>query len=210
VTLNFGPDIGSTIQFNGSVNTFQINNATSASWQWWITSGGSSANVLGDYGWFSGGPWHYGTIHTSGDVQYADITSPGTLTIDDGTGLGPVTGTHLTGNINWGRVSTTSNQGGVNAATILNISGLNYTGSDPDLLALASSLNGSVTLSFIFNGSMTLSQLSSGSGPYNMGYSGTITAVPEASTLVAGAGGLGLALLIIGRARPSGVVRIGK
>ena len=37
-----------------------------------------------------------------------------------------------------------------------------------------------------------------------------ITAVPEPTTMLAGAGGLGSALLIIGRARRSGVVRIGK
>jgi hypothetical protein len=36
------------------------------------------------------------------------------------------------------------------------------------------------------------------------------TAVPEPTTMVAGAGALGLALLGIGRARRSGVVRIGK
>jgi hypothetical protein len=38
----------------------------------------------------------------------------------------------------------------------------------------------------------------------------TLTAVPEPTTMVAGAGALGLALLGIGRARRSSVVRIGK
>jgi hypothetical protein len=87
-------------------------------------------------------------------------------------------------------VSTSQNFGGVNAAATVNISGMTYTGANPDLIALVNqaSGSGSVNLSFQFATPGTLSFLTSGTGPYGTSYSGSMTAViPEPATIIAGA-----------------------
>jgi hypothetical protein len=85
------------------------------------------------------------------------------------------------------------------------------------LAALASAHNAVVSLSFTY----LQSELNNQAGGLNLlnllqyggtaqGFSGTITAVPESSTSLAGFGALGLVLLGIGfRSRRSGVIRIG-
>ena len=146
--------------------------------QWWTTSGTPS----GLFGRFNGGPWSYGAITVSGVDQSANVTTPtGTFAIDDGIGQ------LATGNINWVQVTTHSYVGGVNAAATVNISGMTYTGLNSDLLALVAGGNGSVTLSFTFNPGKTLMQLTTGTGQYITSYSGSLSAVPEPPTMIAGA-----------------------
>jgi hypothetical protein len=148
--------------------------------QWDITS--PIGPALGLLGRFNGGPWSYGAITVSGVDQSANVTTPaGSFTIDDGSGY------LATGSINWVQVTTHSYTGGVNAAATVNISGMTYTGPNTDLLALVAGGNGSVNLSFQFSPGETLTDLTTGSGPYATSYSGSLSAVPEPPTMIAGA-----------------------
>ena len=180
---------GASIQFNGSASSFQFNgtnNLASAN-QWVLTeSGGSGA--FGLQGYFSGGPWTYGPITTSGSLQYATV-NPGTatLTIDDGTGL------LATASVVWGMIDTVGTVGAFNANLTVNLSNFSYSGGNADLLNFFSSPGGQLNLNFQTT-AKTLTQLSSGSAPFTTSFAGNLTPVPEpASALV-----LGLGFLILG------------
>ncbi len=176
ISLNFSSLPGSTIQFNGSASTFSFN--PSGADQWWITS---INNGVGDslalHGRFSGGPWTYGGITTTGPNQHASVISPlGTITLFDGTG-----GT-ATGAINWVDVDTYQFAGALNGSAAVNLTGLTYTpGTTPisDLQQVVAGGLGSALLTFQFNPGMTLTDLTSGTGPYRTSYSGSIAAIPE-------------------------------
>lgn len=220
LSLNLSSFPGSTIQFNGSDTSFQFNNSTIKNTrhdytglQWQITSETGGNSAVGLRGWFdvSGGKWEYGDITTSGDLQWAPVTTTGgALTIKE------VNGGLLSGILDWGRVRTYGVSGGLNADLTVNVSSLVYTPADalhinPDLSALAANTVASLNLSFTFNPAKTLTQLSAGSEPFKSSYSGSISAVPELPTSIAGAAAVGLALLGIGLPwNRSGVIRIGK
>jgi hypothetical protein len=197
ITLNFSAVPGSEIQFNGTAHTFQINNATGGLFgglQWQITSTdpAASGDSIGTSGSFSfilpGNTWHYGAINpgdAGAEVAIVDPTPAGQLYIDAGTGGS------LTGKLVWSTVQTRAGSGGLNAGLQLNITDMVYTpGSTPvaDLVALASYVNAKADLSFTFSSpAMSLTELSKGSGPYTTtAYSGSISAVPEPSTCLAG------------------------
>lgn len=219
LSLNFssspgGPGGGSTIQFNGTNSSFQFNAATTpysipnppsapivvnyyVGSQWTITSviggaGGtnSAQNLLGVV---NNGPFSYGPITVSNNVQSAYVIGPlGGLVINDNVG------NFLTGTVDWIQVATYDFGGylGINAALNVNVTDLTYTGSNLDLLALAATELGGMNLSFQFSPGMTLSDLSTGSGPFLTSYSGSIAPVPEPATLaLAGLGGLCVLLL---------------
>ena len=196
LTLNFSVNTGAALQFNGASDTFQFNNAGSG-YQWHITteSGGSSAVNLN--GAFTGGPFHYGAITSTGSgltlVQNATVTSPlATMIINDGTG-------NLSASVNLRDVETFGSAGaggGMNANLVVNLSGVTYSGSNPDLLFLKAAQSATLDLSFQFSPGQTLTQLSTGTGPYVTSFSGSLIVVPEPSTLaLAALGGLGLVLL---------------
>jgi hypothetical protein len=197
LTLNFSVNTGASLQFNGASDSFQFN-APGTNYQWHITteSGGSSAlNLNGAFNFGSGGPFHYGPITTTGSgltmIQQATVTGPlGTMIINDGTG-------NLSASVNFRDVETfATSGGGMNANLAVNLSGVTYSGSNPDLLFLKAAQSATLDLSFQFSPGETLTQLSTGTGPYLTSFSGSLTAVPEPSTLVLAAlGGLGLVLL---------------
>jgi len=193
--LNFGPTDGSSIQFNGSQNTFQFNPGDNG-YQWYITSetGGSSAVDLN--GSVLGGPFLYGPITVSGsgfsESESATVLGPlGNLVINNGPG------DDLTGEVNWITIATFYTVGGfLNAAVNVNLSDVSYSGPNPDLQTLKANQPGILDVSFQFVPGDTLTQLSTGTGPYSTSFSGSITtAVPEpASIALAGLGGLTLLL----------------
>jgi hypothetical protein len=194
LTLNFSVNTGAALQFNGASDSFQFNNAGSG-YQWHITteSGGSSALNLN--GAFTGGPFHYGAITSTGSgltlVQQATVTSPlANMIINDGTG-------NLSASVNLVDVETfATSGGGMNANLSVNLTGVTYSGSNPDLLLLKAAQSGTLDLSFQFSPGETLTQLSTGAGPFVTSFSGSLIAVPEPSTLaLAALGGLGLVLL---------------
>jgi hypothetical protein len=200
LTLNFSVSTGAAVQFNGASDSFQFNNAGSG-YQWHITteSGGSSA--VNFNGAFTGGPFHYGAITTTGSgvtmLQTATVTGPlATMIINDGTG-------NLSATVNFVDVETFGSAGaggGMNANLAVNLTAVTYSGSNPDLLFLKAHQPGTLDLSFQFSPGQTLNQLSTGTGPYVTSFSGSLIVVPEPSTLaLAALGGLGLVLLNLRR-----------
>lgn len=182
-SLDLSPIPGSQIAFYGTGSQFDITPSISPPWQWQITSGGTGV-AWGLPGQFTGGPWSYGPITVNGADQTASVVGPlGGLIIQDAALV------NLTGTINWVEVSTSDFIGGVNAKATVNISNLLYNGANADLITLATAAagNGSVNLSFQFAPGMTLTALTTGNGPYLSSYSGTLTPVPEPTTILAGA-----------------------
>jgi hypothetical protein len=185
LTLNYASTPGSTIQFNGAASSFQFNSSTLVlpapigafyvGSQWSIGSEvGGTGSALGLLGVINNGPFIYGPI-TSPSIgdEIANVAGPlGALSINDGLGY------LLTGNVNWIQMETDNSLGGINASLNVNVTGLAYAGTNPDLAALVAGGPGSMNVSFQFSPSEMLSQLTSGSGSYNTSFSGSIS-VPE-------------------------------
>jgi hypothetical protein len=95
------------------------------------------------------------------------------LNISDGVG------NFLTGNVNWIQVATFNSAGAINASLTVNVTGLAYAGTNPDLVTLVAGGTASMNLSFQFSPGETLFQLTSGVVPYNTSFSGSISVVPE-------------------------------
>jgi hypothetical protein len=199
LSLNFASTTGATIQFNGTTSSFQFNSSTLVlpppigsyyvGSQWSIGSEtGGTGSALGLLGVFTNSPFSYGTITTpSTGVEIATVTGPlGGLNVNDGLG------NLLTGNVNWIQVETDNSAGSINASLTVNITGLAYAGTNPDLATLAADGPGSMNLSFQFSPGKTLSQLTSDTGPYETSFSGSLS-VPEptsAGVLLLGLGAL--------------------
>jgi len=214
LTLNFGPLTGSSLVFGGSSDNFNFTAGTvspgnPAGNQWSITSESGSAatgSAAGDQGNIFNGPFTYGTISTTITgpitIETASVLSPaGALSLSDGHG-----GT-LTGSVDFIDITTINSAGGqINDNLNVNLTGVAYKGSDPDLSFLQANQPGTLVLSFQFsnggNGE-TLQQLSSGPGGIATSYNGSISvsAVPEPTTFaMSGLGALGaLGFAFIGR-----------
>src|SRR5271157_2575532 len=154
ITLNFANDAGSTMVFNQSTpSSFSFTSVGGGSpsqnnWQWYITSvGGGAGTSLGDVGWFASpaGPWTFGPIATSGDVQSAPIDPSvgATISIFDGSAT-------WTGTVTWGTIATVGYAGSVqNDNVTVNVNNIQYVGgADPDLVGMGSAA--SLTISFQF------------------------------------------------------------
>jgi len=189
LALDFSANTGATLQFNGASDSFQFTTATNG-YQWHITTETGGSSAVGLNGSFLNGPFSYGPITSTGSgltlVQQATVTSPlANLVISDGTG-------NLTGIVSFIDIATfATSGGGMNANLTVNLTGVTYSGSNPDLELLKAEQPGTVDLSFQFSPGKTLTQLSTGTGPYTTSYSGSLSVVPEPSTLaLAGLGGL--------------------
>lgn len=189
-TLNFAGI--NNAQFNASGDTFQLNPIAGSALTPQFTFTGSG---LGLTGWITGAPWSVNmgllTSTTVGSITYqqAPVVGGGQLDIYDGVNT-------LTGNVSWGQIHTISDgQGGIADSLTLNLMGITYTGANADLQALAANPNaGNLNLTFQFSGTdpNLTSIFAGGTGVTTASYSGSIssaagTAVPEPSTVVAGA-----------------------
>jgi PEP-CTERM motif len=189
LTLNFASNPGASVQFNGSADSFNFN-AGSNGWQWNVTDEVGGSSSVGLNASVNNGPFSYGPITVSGSggfqIQYATVLGPlGNLVLSDGSA-------DLTGTVNWIDIATYGEGAGVlNAALDVNVSNIQYTGSNPDLQYLVANQPGSMDVSFQFATSETLTELSTGTGPFSTSYSGSLSVVPEPSTLaLTGLGGL--------------------
>ncbi|MCE0523755.1 MAG: hypothetical protein LV480_12685, partial [Methylacidiphilales bacterium] len=193
--LNFTANTGSTIQFNGSLYSFQFNPgsvtpANPGGYQWNITSeSGGTGAAVGLNGSFLGGPFSYGAITSSdgGQIQSATVTGPlSTLTIYDGAAS-------LTGTVDFMTVTTIFQSiGALNGELNVNLTNVSYTGTNADLQTLTAYQPGTLDVSFQFASPTTLTSLSTGSTPTLTSYSGSIIETPEPSTWALMLYGLGL------------------
>ncbi|MEJ0089566.1 MAG: PEP-CTERM sorting domain-containing protein [Limisphaerales bacterium] len=190
LSLNFASTPGSTIQFNGAASSFQFNSSSSPIFggvfngtQWQIGSQtGGTGSATGLLGWVNNSPFSYGSITTiisgSGIDQTANVSgSPGALLVNDGSGF------NMTGLVNWGQISTHDFAGAINASLTVNVTGLSYAGSNPDLLTFVANSPAALNLTFQFSPGRTLSDLTTGSGAYQTSYSGSLSVVPEPTSV---------------------------
>ena len=144
--------------FNPGVNSFQI-------------TSGTAAGLLGEVT----GIYTIGTITTSDSVSTAPVTGSGTLVIFDGN-------YSLTATLQWTDIQQMGTGGSLNVDGTVNITGVTYQGTNPDLQALASAGSGSNALSFHFTPAMSLSTLANGPGPNQASFSGTIASTSPTPT----------------------------
>jgi len=193
LSMNFAANNGATVQFNGSSDSFNFNNGFDG-YQWNVINETGGSSAVGLNASVSGGPFNYGPISISGvgmyQIQYATVLGPlGNLAMFDGS-------QNLTAQVNWIDLATYGAAfGDLNASLEVNVSDIVYTGSNPDLQYLAANQPGSLDVSFQFSTPETLTQLSEGTGPYTTSFSGSISVVPEPSTLALVGLGTGMLLL---------------
>jgi hypothetical protein len=170
-TLNFGETPNSQIVFNptdpvgGGTGTFSFVNSSGGN-TIQITSGGTGAavgltgNITGTY--------TIGTITTVGPVQSAPATGSGVFSIFDGANT-------FTANVTWVDVTTVGTGGFLNLQGSVNLSGISYSGSNADLVTLASAINGvgTAVISFQFVPAETLTSLTTVGG--STSFSGSVT-----------------------------------
>jgi hypothetical protein len=203
LSLNFSSSPGSSIQFSGSSQTFQFNPSTFAGFggvylgtEWFIGSEtGGTGSGLGLFGSVGTTVFSYGPIAINGPLQTASVLGPlGTLDINDGSGF------DLTGTINWEQIQTSAFAGALNAALVVNVTGLSYAGTNPDLITLMASGVGQMNLSFQFSPGETLTQLSTGQSPFSTTYAGSVSPNPVPEPASVGLLVVGLGVLILTRA----------
>ena len=179
-------------QFNANGDTFQFNPIAGSALTPQFEFTGAD---LGLTGWITGAPWAVNmsalSSTTVGSITYqqAPVGGGGQLNIFDGVNT-------LTGNVTWNQIHMVSNgQGGISDSLSVNLTAIAYGGLNADLLGLAANPNGgNLNVTFQFSGTdPSLTSLFAGStGTQIVSYSGSIsstpsTAVPEPSTVVAGA-----------------------
>ncbi|HRI13961.1 MAG TPA: VPDSG-CTERM sorting domain-containing protein [Verrucomicrobiota bacterium] len=145
IQFNISSIPGSEIRFTGSGTLAALSFSAGNNFQ--IDSVVGGANTAAGYEGSFSGSWTMGPVTTVTLiplVETAPVSGTGTMTISDGTDT-------LTATVAW--VVATSLKTIISVATLGvtgNVTGVSYSGSDPDLLAYAAGLNQTAVLSFTF------------------------------------------------------------
>jgi len=196
ITLNFQNLLHTEIDFSGGAFSFTSTNG----YQFAIsTVTNGIGDSIGNLGYVSpGGPFTIGTI-TSNNVPFVGLIESAPVS---GTGILHITDSSsndLTGTIVWSNIVTVAGTGGaINLNGVVNLTGINYSGSGSDLGALAAAGSATDVITFQFTPPQQLDQLKASSGSFTS-YSGSIFAVPEPGTWVLVAMGVGLGVFLRGR-----------
>jgi len=192
ITISYvsNPLNGSHIHFQGgggpNAHTFTFVPTTN---DFTLTSG-TCAGCVGEIT----GTFTIGTVTPIPGGAMAPVTGTGTLVIHDGFG------NNLTASLTWVDITQIGTSGTLDIGGALNLTGITYSGINPDLRALAHAGSASDTLDFTFNPAVSLFVLRNG-GQHNTSFSGTVTAqTPD--------GGASVALLGIALAGVGGLRRI--
>ena len=193
INCDFANIPGANIRFDGSTDTltfadtgfgFRINDS-------------ATPDLIGLYGTISG-TFKVGAI--TGDPlisQTAPVTSlGGTLGIYDGTHW-------LTADLDWKDITVANKMVGfTNGLGAVNLSHVSYSGDDTELQALANDSDPTVVLSFLLSPSkkQSLTDLMADGKTTTASYSGSLSAVPEPSS-VAMWGGMAIGLWLVSRIR---------
>jgi hypothetical protein len=133
-----------------------------------------------------------GSVVTTGQQQTAPlISNGGTLTITDAASQ------MLTGSIAGIDLTTLGTGGVVNLDAIVNLKSVSYSGTNADLIQLRdeAKIGGVVALSYQFIPGQSLASLAAAYADNKTSFSGTISAIPEPSSLILAAIG---ALAVLG------------
>jgi hypothetical protein len=175
LVITYSSEVNSFIDFDGAGNF----NFTPSANSFHITSG-TAAGLLGDMS----GTFSIGAITTSGGMSTAPVTGTGTFVIHDGS-------SDLTGTLVWVSIGQLGTFDGLNITGNVNLTGITYSGSNADLLAMAAVGSGIDTLSFQFTTTVSLADLTTSS--HDTSFSGSIE-VPDGGLTVAT---LGFALVSV-------------
>jgi hypothetical protein len=168
LVFNYSNLVGTEVDFGGGGFNFTGTNG----YQFQITTvnGGGAAQGLDGY-IATSGPFTIGTISTSGAEQTASVSGTGILHITDGSSV------DLTGTLVWDDITTFGVGGILDLTGTVNLTGITYTGLNPDLRALAAAGSASEVVTFQIMSGQNLTTLKSSGGEAS--YSGSITPVPE-------------------------------
>ncbi|MBI4603850.1 MAG: PEP-CTERM sorting domain-containing protein [Planctomycetes bacterium] len=202
ISLDFANVASAKVRFDAATDTFTFDDATSGAdlgrdfVVTGVSSGALGDDVFAPLGALDlrgniDGTFQIGTISTSGGHEWASVTGSGQLRIHDGLG-----GT-FTADLSWVTIETLGGAGGINAGGALNLTSTSYSGSNPDLVLLASLPGGITTVSFQFVPGKSLTELVTNGG--RTSYSGSLVSVPEPTAM--GLVGLALAALAARRRR---------
>ena len=161
-----------------------------------IINASSDGSLNGLPGNLNGSGFSVGAITVFGPLQVAPVTGTGTFSVFDGFNT-------LTADVTFDTVSTFSSTVGLEFSTGINLSNIVYSGSNPGLLAVASSIDPTLTIAATFVPARSLTQLmkkgSENSTSYAIAFAGQ--PVPEPSTMALLTVGLGMVGFSLARAR---------
>jgi hypothetical protein len=195
LTLNFASVDGAAIAFTGTDSTFSFPNTGQYDFVINNEKGGSSAGGL--HGNIDG-VFKIGAITIAGPYETANVTGPGTFSIDDGAGK------TLTGDLVWPAMDAITytpdiSSGFLNTGGTANITNIQYTGLNADLLTLRNNQPATSIVTFQFiNPGQSLTDLATGGALESTSISGSLsvkgdTPVPIPPTvLLMGSGLVGL------------------
>ena len=179
--LNYSSTNNSAIAFPGDT-TFSFSPGVD---NFRITTG-TASGLLGEMT----GIFNIGTITTIGNVTAALVTGSGTFIVHDGA-------FNLSATLTWVNIAQFGSGDSLNLQGVVNLTGITYAGSNPDLDALAAAGSAINVLSFQFVPPVSLAELRDGPGPHTTSFSGSV-AVPEPGTT---------ALIVLGFAALSSAMR---
>jgi len=182
--FDYSSTVGSTIVFPGNA-TFSFSPGADN----FIVTDGTASGLFGEIT----GTFTIGTITTNGTVSTAPVTGTGGFLVHDGAFT-------LSASLVWINVSQNGTGGVLNLDGSVNLTGITYGGSNPDLMALAAAGSGLNALSFQFVPVVSLATLRNGPGPYSTSFSGSV-AVPEPGTAALVVFGLGVLTAAMVRSR---------
>jgi hypothetical protein len=183
VTLGFSSvdDSNAKLVFDGATDSFSFANALSgagAGYSFSLTESDGAGDSIGLFGTIQG-TFNIGAV-VNGE---APVSGTGSVSIQGG----------FTADVSFDSIFKSKATGGIEGA--FNLSNINYSGSNLDLLALQAGAPGDANLSFTITG-MSLASIVSSTTPISTSYDGEFraTSVPDggATALLLGLGMLGL------------------
>jgi len=198
ISCDFASVTGASIKFTGTGDKIEFPNTGLYDF---VITDTTSPNLGGLFGTI-GGTFNVGPITTVGGVEQALLsTTDGSFSIYDGVAAA------LTASLDWKDITVYNKLSGVmNGTGLANLSGFAYTGGNSDLLAIKNGAEQTVVLTFQFSPlkKKSLAQLMTDGQVNNTSYSGSLSAVPEPSTLVGLAGMALVGVGLVWRRRRSG------
>jgi len=173
--LDYASTVNSFISFPGDT-TFSFSPTADN----FIVTTGTASGLSGEIT----GTFTIGTITTVGNVSTAPVTGTGGFLVHDGAFT-------FSASLVWINVSQIGTGGVLNLDGSVNLTGITYGGSNPDLMALAAAGSGLNALTFQFVPAVSLATLRNGPGPYSTSFSGSV-AVPEPGSTALIVFGLGV------------------